>query len=80
MQANVNKKPSGSTKPFKVQVNIFQNICDVGLGEGILQPQGIVENHLRHLPEVVQTDELRVIAMADVKNLAFVFTEAPQHD
>jgi hypothetical protein len=34
-------KPVGSTQPLKVQVNIFRNI---------LQPQGIVENQLRHLP------------------------------
>lgn len=74
-------KPVASAHPFKVQVNIFRNISDVArLNEGILQPQGVVENHLRHLPEVVQTAELRVIAMTDVKNLAFVFTEASLHD
>ena len=74
-------KPVGSTQPFKVQVNIFKKICEIGLGEGsFLRPQGVIENYLRHLSEIVQTPELRVIDMKDIKNLAFVFTETSLHD
>ena len=74
---------SRADAPFHVQVNIFKKMCEVEGGpggEGMLLPQGLVENHLRHLPEVVQTSELRKVLMSEVTNLAFVFTEESLHD
>ena len=39
-------------------------------------PETLSENHLRHLTEIVQTTELRVIPTVDIVNLSFVFTMA----
>jgi hypothetical protein len=69
-------KAVGGRLSLSVEVNIFKQILEVaGQREDILLPQGVVENHLRHIPEIVQTTELRVVAMTDITNLAFVFTE-----
>ena len=70
---------------FSVEVNIFKRKSDVMLpadrgGDGISVPQGIVDNHLRHIPEVIQTTELRIVLMVEISNLAFVFTEAALQD
>ena len=68
--ARIVKPVYSSNQPLQVQVNIFRKMCDIGgPDDGILQPQGLVENHLRHLPEIVQTSELHEIPMCDVKNL-----------
>ncbi len=79
--AGIVKPVDSSVEPFQIQVNIFRIICEVGgSDEGTLKPQGIVENHLQHLPEIAQTSALHKIPMGDVKNLTFVFTEASLHD
>jgi hypothetical protein len=71
----------GSSSLLLVEVNIFEGILHVvGEREGIFVPQRIVGNNLRHVPEIVQTTELRVVAMTDITNLAFVFTEASLAD
>ena len=67
-----------------MEENVFKKLSEVVAGqehtERTLWPQGFVENHLRHIPEIVQTTELRVVAMTDITNLAFVFTEASLND
>ena len=65
----------------RVQVNIFKRITDFkATTPGILCPEFINENNLRHLPEVVQVDEMQLIASDDIVNLAFVFTPAALRD
>ncbi len=74
----------GGNPSLLVEVNVFKKLSEVVAGqehtERTLWPQGFVENHLRHIPEIVQTTELRVVAMTDITNLAFVFTEASLND
>lgn len=75
----------GGGPPLSVEVNIFRRMSEVVAGrrgqrEHILLPQGFRESHLRHIPEIVQTTELRVVAMTDITNLAFVFTAASLQD
>ena len=68
----------GGRPSLSVEVNIFKRISEVSgqpQREDVLLPQRVVENHLRHVPEIVQTTELRVVAMTEITNLAFVFTE-----
>jgi hypothetical protein len=62
-----------------VTVNIFKNLNEV-TGEGVLHPQVLQENHLRHLREVVQMSELRVVDTKDIINLSFVFTLSSLQD
>ena len=62
--------------PYSVEVNIFKNFNEFGPREGVLSSRGVSESHLKHLPEIVQTMEMLVVAMTDISNLAFVFTEA----
>lgn len=80
--ARIVKPVNRCVQPFQeAEVNIFRQICKVGgPGEVILRPQGLGCNHLQHVPEIVQTSELRRILMVDVKNLAFVFTEEALND
>jgi hypothetical protein len=66
--------------PFSVEVNVFKNFNKFGPREGVLSPRGVSESHLKHLPEIVQTMEMLVVAMTDISNLAFVFTEAALQD
>jgi hypothetical protein len=63
-----------ASSPSEVTVNIFKNLNEVTGREGFLQPQVLHENHLRHLREVVQTSEFRVVDTKDIINLSFVFT------
>ena len=67
-----------------MEENVFKKLSEVVAGqehkERTLWPQGFVENHLRHIPVIVQTAKLRVVAMTDITNLAFVFTEASLND
>jgi hypothetical protein len=42
--------------------------------EHTLSPKGLRKCHLRHIPKIVQTTELRVVAMTDFTNLVFAFT------
>jgi hypothetical protein len=46
------------TRPLTVQVNIFKRLAEVASTEGILYPKLLDDNHLRHLPEIVQMAEL----------------------
>jgi hypothetical protein len=61
-----------------VSVNIFKNLSE--LTGNFLYPEGLEDNHLRHLQEVVQTPELRVVASEHIMNLCFVFTLASLRD
>ena len=71
---------------FSVEVNIFKMKSELLIpaergGDSILLPQeGIVDNHLQHIPEVIQTTELRIVAMVEISNLAFVFMESALQD
>ena len=58
-----------------VKVNIFQRLTEfvAGTTVGFMHPEALDDNHLRYLPEIVQTAELRVISSDDIMNLAFVF-------
>jgi hypothetical protein len=60
-----------------VTVNIFKRLNEVLMRqEGILHPPVLQDNHLRHLQEIVQTTELRVVSASDIMNLCFVFTSS----
>ena len=63
-----------------VQVNIFKQLDAFAGTDGFLYPKQLDENHLRHLREIVQTEELRVILTDDIINLAFVFNPMSLHD
>jgi hypothetical protein len=63
-----------------VQENIFKRLSELSVTEGFLRPKALDENHLRHLPEVVQTTEIRSISSNEMINLAFVFTMASLQD
>lgn len=70
---------------FSVEVNIFKMKSELMLpaerrGDGISLHHGIVDNHLQHIPEVIQTTELRIVSMVEISNLAFVFTESALQD
>ena len=55
-----------------IEVNIFRNIEDFGQRQ-----EGISDIHIKHLPEIVQTTDVSVVAMSEISNLAFgVFKEA----
>ncbi|KAI2505091.1 hypothetical protein MHU86_9367 [Fragilaria crotonensis] len=69
-----------STNPSSVSVNIFRFLKEVQQTEGLLYPNVLNENHLRHLTEIVQTTELRVVPASDVVNLSFVFTMSSLQD
>ena len=81
-------KAVGQGRPlFSVQVNIFKKKSEVllaasnGGGDGrFVRPLGIVDNHLCHIPEVIQTTEVRIVSMAEIVNVAFVFTEEALKD
>jgi hypothetical protein len=76
----------GGGPPLALEVNIFRRMSEVVAGrqgqrrDHILLPQGFRECHLRHIPEIVQTTELRIVAMTEITNLAFVFTAAALQD
>jgi hypothetical protein len=63
-----------------VKVNIFKGMTELSTTETFLHPKLLVEPHLRHLPEIVQTPEIRLVASNDIVNLAFVFTMASLKD
>jgi hypothetical protein len=63
-----------STNPSSVSVNIFRFLKEAQQTEGFLYPDVVNENHLRHLTEIVQTTELRVVPTNKIVNLSFVFT------
>ena len=80
-------KAVGGRPLFSVQVNIFKKKSEVllaasnGGGDGrFVRPLGIVDNHLCHIPEVIQTTEVRIVSMAEIVNVAFVFTEEALKD
>jgi hypothetical protein len=62
----------------RVSLNIFKRLHEV-TGD-FLQPQGLQDNHLRHLQEVVQTPEIRIVDPKEIVNLCFVFTLGTLHD
>jgi hypothetical protein len=71
---------------FSVEVNIFKMKSELILpaergGDSIFVPQeGIVDHHLQHIPDVIQTTKLRIVAMVKISNLAFAFTESALQD
>ena len=75
--ARIVKAVGGTSSPFLMEINIFKSRAEIAVGE---QQEIVVESHLRHLREIVQTTELRVVEMSKVTNLAFVFTEATLQD
>jgi hypothetical protein len=65
----------------RVRVNIFKRFTEfAATTASILRPEFINDNHLRHLPEVVQTEEMQLITSSDIMNLAFVFTPTALKD
>ena len=60
------------TTPPSVKVNIFKAMTELSATETFLHPKILVEPHLRHLPEIVQTPEIRLIPSDEIVNLAFV--------
>jgi hypothetical protein len=60
-----------SSESGLIEVNIFRNIEDFGRRQ-----EGISDSHIKHLPEIVQTTEVSVVATSQISNLAFVFKEA----
>jgi hypothetical protein len=69
-----------SSQPPSVCVNIFRYMKEAQKTEGFLCPHLLNENHLRHLTEIVQTTELRIVPTIDIVNLSFVFTMASLQD
>jgi hypothetical protein len=69
-----------STQPSSVSVNIFRCMKEAQETEGFMYPNQLIENHLRHLTEIVQTTELRIVPTIDIVNLSFVFTLASLQD
>ncbi len=67
-------RPQLSSQSSAVQVNIFKRLNAFAGLDGFLYPKLLDENHLQHLREIVQTEELRVVSTNDIINLAFVFT------
>ena len=68
------------TTPPSVKVNIFKVMTGLSATETFLHPKILVEPHLRHLPEIVQTPEIRLIPSDEIVNLAFVFTTTSLQD
>ena len=62
------------SRTLMIQVNVFKRLTEFAATDGFLYPEFLDDNHLRHLPEIVQMAELRVISSDDIMNLAFVFT------
>jgi hypothetical protein len=57
-----------------VNVNIFRGIRDVlECEQGLLSPEEISVNHLRHMTEIVQTADTCIVPTGAISNLAFVF-------
>jgi hypothetical protein len=80
---------SSSTAPLRnslsatsVEVNVFQRLNELAAtaAAGFVRPEFLAESHLRHLPEIVQTAELRVISSNDIMDIAFVFTKSALQD
>lgn len=69
-----------ASSPSDVTVNIFKHLNEVTGAGGFLHPQVLQENHLRHLQEIVQTSEVRVVNTNDIINLSFVFTLSSLQD
>jgi hypothetical protein len=67
-----------SSAASHVTVNIFTSLNLVT--GNFLHPQVLQDNHLRHLQEIVQTSELRIINTNDIVNLCFVFTLSALQD
>jgi hypothetical protein len=58
-----------------VQVNVFKRMTElIETEEDVMQPSPLDDNHLRHVPEVVQMPEICSISSDDIINLAFVLT------
>jgi hypothetical protein len=69
-----------STHPSFLSVNIFRFLTEAPKTEGFLSPNVLNENHFRHLTEIVQLTELRVVPTNEIVNLSFVFTMASLQD
>ena len=62
-------KAVGGSPSLSVEVKIFKRVSEVvGKREGVLLHVGVAENHLRHIPEIAQPTEFRVIAASDISN------------
>ena len=68
------------SQPPSVRVNIFRYMKEAQQSEGFLCPDLVNVNHLRHLTEVVQTIEVRVVPTIDIVNLSFVFSMTSLED
>ena len=81
-RATRNQVMSDSRSPHsRVQVNVFKRFTEFETTTAsILRPEFINENHLRHLPGVVQMEEIQLISGEDIMNLAFVFTPTALKD
>ena len=67
--------PTSSGRYSRLQVNVFKRCTEFdATAVGFLHSEFLNENHLRHLPEIVQMSEMLVISSNDIMNLAFVFT------
>jgi hypothetical protein len=72
--ARIISADSSSRPRTSVQVNIFKELSAFAAADGSLHPKLLVDkNHLQHLHEVMQTEELQVISSDKIINLAFVF-------
>jgi hypothetical protein len=69
-----------ATSSDVVSVNVFKKLQELVVTGDFLYPQGLQDNHLRHLQEVVQTPELRVVGTECITNLCFVFTLSALQD
>jgi hypothetical protein len=80
ISADSSSRPPLLLSRTSVQVNIFKELNTFAATDGFLHPELLDENHLRHLREVVQTEELQVISSDNIINLAFVFTVGSLQD
>ena len=65
----------------EIKVNIFQRLTELtATGEEFMHLSLLDNNHLRHIPEVVQTPDICSVLSNDINNLAFVFTMASLQD
>ena len=55
-------------------------MTELSATEPFLHPKMLVKSHLSHVPEIVQTPEIRLIPSDDIVNLAFVFTMTSLQD
>ena len=76
---DVLEAPTITTTP-SVKVNIFKAMTEFSATETFHHPKVLVEPHLRHLPEIVQTSEICLIPSDEIVNLAFVFTTTSLQD